>query len=112
MNCSQCQRQLLEEHSGPDVDAHLAECLACRQWHKMLLQIENQVSLLPVPESTRKLQLQEELIHGPTPPATIPMPRPAVVPLPVPSTRPFIRIPWRKLAVSAGSLAAAGVLIA
>jgi len=102
MNCSQCQRLLLEDQAGPEVEAHLAECMACRQWHKMLLQIESHVPLLPVPPSPRKLQLQEELIHGPE---TIPFPTPA------PPTRSS-RNRWRKLAVGTGGLAAAGVLIA
>src|SRR5947209_7575773 len=101
MNCAQCQRHLLEENAGPEVEAHLAECLACRQWHKLLLQIDSQVPLLPVPEASRKLQLQEELIQGP---------RLAPETIPAPETRPLIRIPWRKLAVAAGGLAAAGVL--
>src|SRR5260370_10791833 len=105
MNCAHCQRQLLEENSGPEVEAHLADCLACGQWHKMLRQIESHVPLLPVPDSPRKLQLQEELIHEPVPAA-------ATIPLRPPSPRPFIRIPWRQLAVAAGGLAAAAVLIA
>jgi hypothetical protein len=104
MNCSQCQRLLLEDQAGPEVEAHLAECMACRQWHKMLLQIESHVPLLPVPPSPRKSQLQDELIHGPMP-DTIPLPTPAP-----PSRRSRNR--WRKLAVGAGGLAAAGVLIA
>jgi len=107
MNCSQCQRQLLEENSGPEVEAHLAECMACRQWHKMLMQVESHVPLLPVPESLRKTQLQEELIHGAaTTPETIPLH------VPTAPARPFIRISWRELAVVGGGLAAAGVLIA
>lgn len=118
MNCSQCQRQLLEEQAGPEVEAHLAECMACRQWHKMLLQIESQVPLLPVPPSIRKAQLQDELIREAAPaPATMPMPR-ATIPMPVSAPAPaapspsIIRFPWRKLAMGAGGLAAAGVLIA
>ena len=107
MNCTQCQRQLLEENLGPEVEAHLAECMACRQWHKMLMQVESHLPLLPVPESLRKKQLQEELIHGPaTMPDTIPLH------VPTPPARPFIRISWRELAVVGGGLAAAGVLIA
>ena len=107
MNCSQCQRQLLEENSGPEVEAHLAECMACRQWHKMLMQVESHVPLLPVPESLRKTQLQEELIHGAaTTPETIPLH------VPTAPARPFIRISWRELAAVGGGLAAAAVLIA
>ena len=102
MNCSQCQRLLLEDQARPEVEAHLAECMACRQWHKMLLQIESHVPLLPVPPSPRKLQLQEELIHGPE---TIPFPTPA------PPSR-LSRNRWRKLAIGTSGLAAAGVLIA
>jgi hypothetical protein len=107
MNCTQCQRQLLEENLGPEVEAHLAECMACRQWHKLLLQVESQVPLLPVPASPRKVQLQEQLMHRMTPlPETMPLY------VPTPPSRPFIHIPWRKLAVAGGGLAAAGVLIA
>lgn len=112
MNCSHCQRQLLEEQTGPEVEAHLAECMACRQWHKMLLQMESQVPLLPVPESPRKLQLQEELIHGPNlAPETIPFPA-ATMPISAPTSPSVKRNPWHKVAVAAGGLAAAGVLIA
>jgi hypothetical protein len=98
MNCWQCRRQLLEENLTAEVETHLAGCPACRQWHKLLLQIDSTVPLLPVPEPTRAWQLPDEL--------------PAPLPFPEPAPRPVIRIPWRRLAFGAGGLAAAGVLIA
>ena len=98
MNCSQCRLQLLEENLAPEVEAHLAGCPACGQWHKLLLKIEGHVPLLPVPPATHPWQLPEEL--------------PGPLPLPDPVSPPVIRIPWRKLAVGGGGLAAAGILIA
>lgn len=68
MNCQECQRLLLtcdDPASQPmEAAAHLAECGACQQWHRRLLQIESNVPLLPVPasrgaEKTKRLILAQ-----------------------------------------------------
>jgi hypothetical protein len=100
MNCSQCQNRLLshpELDAVPaEVEAHLADCPACRQWLLRLRQIEANVPLLPVSTSERKHQFKQDFLEGK---------------IPAPVTLP-IRRPWsprRRLAVA---LAAACVVIA
>lgn len=65
MNCDSAQRQLLglEVPSEPpaDVEAHLADCVGCRDWLHRLAQFEKQVPLLPVPPTLAKTALLERL---------------------------------------------------
>lgn len=58
MNCELSQRRLLEalspDEPPPEVEAHLADCPACRAWQRQLIRIERHVPLLPTPTSTSK----------------------------------------------------------
>jgi hypothetical protein len=98
MNCEQCQRQLLNcqdvDHLAVELQAHLAECMACRQWQRRLLQIESNVRSLPIPASTAKQAFQQQILLGP-----ISMARPH-------------RPRWRWAAAGFAGLSAACVLIA
>ena len=67
MKCTFCQQQLLysQETELPEaVAAHLADCAACRQWHQRLLQIESNVSQLPVPVSPARDVFMQEFVQG------------------------------------------------
>src|SRR5262245_18455589 len=106
MNCDACRRRLLRAET-PDtppapVAEHLAQCLACRDWHQQLLQVEHNVGRLPAPASQLE-KFIERLRTQPRPsemaPRTLPFPGPAH---------------WtakRWVATIAGGLAAAAVLI-
>jgi hypothetical protein len=66
MNCEVCQRRLLATREpqtpAPEVQAHLADCPACRRWHSRLVRIEAHVPLLPVPPSHGKKRLLAQLL--------------------------------------------------
>jgi hypothetical protein len=68
MNCQDCQRYLLScerfDSRPPDVAGHLAECLACGQWQKRLLQIESHVPSLPLPLSSGKEAFLQSFLEG------------------------------------------------
>jgi hypothetical protein len=61
MNCEALQRRLLKAERPTrlpaQVQAHLAECPACREWQRQLVQLEEYVGRLPVPASTAKAEL-------------------------------------------------------
>jgi hypothetical protein len=61
MNCEVLQRRLLKTERPTrlpaHVQAHLAECPACREWHRQLVQLEEYVGHLPVPDSEAKADL-------------------------------------------------------
>jgi hypothetical protein len=106
MNCAMCRRVVMqsEEPEQPPVTAaaHLAECLACRQWQQRLLLIEGNIARLPVPRvgprAVPPFFVEPEL----------PAPR-----LPSPPTKaPAVRRVVPRWAVhGAGSAVAASVLI-
>jgi hypothetical protein len=56
MNCDLLQRRLLSlerpERPPAEVQSHLAACPTCREWHRRLVRLEQDVRLLPVPVST------------------------------------------------------------
>jgi hypothetical protein len=126
MNCQECQRVLLaldDPATQPmEAAAHLAECGACQQWHRRLLQIESNVPLLPVPasrgaEKTKRLIM--ELPHAaasakpaPATPATDRPASPRIAPQTVPA-QPATAPRWSRLriAVTAISAVAAAILL-
>jgi hypothetical protein len=71
------QRRLLtaEQPDQPaaDIKSHLADCPACRAWHRRLVQIERQIVVLPVPPSSAKGELLRRILG----PATRDAARPA-----------------------------------
>lgn len=72
MKCSVAQTRMLElerpDRPTPPLRAHLARCSACREWFHQFVQIERNVSLLPVPPSTRKEEFLRQVLTGePTP---------------------------------------------
>lgn len=108
MNCLDCQRQLLAcddpASQSLEVAAHLADCLACQEWHQHLLRIESNVPRLPVPPS-RGAEKIKRLILNPTP-NLAPTPAPDLTPapsLPIPSR-------WHSAAYIAAGMAAAILL--
>ena len=86
MNCQTIQRRLLgaeaTERPAPDVQAHLDACPPCREWQARLVQVEQIVRDLPVPESraraafVRKLQGREPAAASSS---VTPVPQPARV---------------------------------
>jgi hypothetical protein len=79
MNCQQCQRRLMsvEKPEFPDLpaQAHLAECLACRDFQRQLVLMESNVPRVPVPASQAKARLLQQLRAAPSPVANAPSPR-------------------------------------
>jgi hypothetical protein len=80
MNCEAVQHCLLASERparlAADVAAHLAECAACLEWHRQLVQMEDNVPLLPVPPSSGKERLLRRLLaEPPAPPLPPPVPR-------------------------------------
>jgi hypothetical protein len=78
MNCELSQRRLLEalspEEPPPEVEAHLADCPACRAWQRQLIRIERSVPLLPTPVSTSKERFLRSL-HNESTRVSIPLPK-------------------------------------
>jgi hypothetical protein len=84
MKCVVIQRRLLgserPDQPSADVREHLAGCLACRDWQRRLLKLEQQIARLPVPTSTARDRLIQEILQpaGPAaPPVRLPQPRSA-----------------------------------
>jgi hypothetical protein len=81
MNCPKCQQRLLAaekpEFPSLDVQAHLAECQACRDFQRQLVFIEGNVARVPVPASNGKEQLLRSILQQPV--ARTPVPRAAAV---------------------------------
>jgi hypothetical protein len=82
MNCELCERRLLASPDPDDLPAevalHLAECPACRDRQRRLLEIEAQVPLLPVPVSYAKGRFLQRILNEQLPveaPATVPLRR-------------------------------------
>jgi hypothetical protein len=69
MNCQQCQSRLMSsekpEFPSFEVDAHLAECLSCREFQRQLVFLESQIGRVPVPPSRTKTRLLEQLLQYP-----------------------------------------------
>lgn len=69
MNCTIIQRRLLgaedPAHPPDEVQAHLDGCPCCREWQHVLLQLEQQVPLLPVPASDSRAEFLQRLLHTP-----------------------------------------------
>lgn len=69
MNCTIIQRRLLgaedPAHPPDEVQSHLAGCNGCREWQALLLQMEQQVPLLPVPPSEARAEFLRRLLHTP-----------------------------------------------
>jgi hypothetical protein len=67
MNCQQCQRRLMSserpEFPSLPVDAHLAECLSCREFQRQLVLVENNVGRVPVPASRGKAHLLQQILQ-------------------------------------------------
>ena len=65
MNCTVIQRRLLlaehPEQPPADIKSHLAQCPACRAWHRRLVQMERLIPQLPVPPSTAKETFLERM---------------------------------------------------
>ncbi len=63
MNCTVIQRRLLTaehpEQPPAEIQSHLAQCPSCRLWQRRLIQMERQITQLPVPPSTAKEQFLE-----------------------------------------------------
>jgi hypothetical protein len=68
VNCTIIQRRLLAaeqpERPAAEVQSHLAECPACRAWHRRLLHLERHIPLLPVPPSEGKAELLRHLLRA------------------------------------------------
>jgi hypothetical protein len=118
MNCDTAQRRLLgserPDEPPPEVEAHLADCGACRAWQQRLAEVERLLPLLPVPASAARGELVQRVLSGPLPPPAEPAPAPPVLPLlsrPSLPTAPPKERGLRKLAV-AFALAAALVVLA
>src|SRR5262245_37986964 len=76
MNCSTLQRRLLlldspDQPTG-ELAAHLAQCATCREWQRRMVQIEANLTRLPVPSSSGKARLLLRLF---------PQKKPAVLPI-------------------------------
>lgn len=69
MNCTIIQRRLLgtedPAHPPDEIQTHLDGCSGCRDWHALLLQVEQHVPLLPVPPSDSKAEFLQRLLHTP-----------------------------------------------
>src|SRR5437899_1237290 len=69
MNCERMQRRLLATESPErplgDIAAHLAECSACQEWQRRLLQVEAEVPQLLVPVSRPPTALLKHFLHMP-----------------------------------------------
>ena len=67
MNCEDFQRELLnaENPASPDdeFEAHLATCAPCREYQGRLVNIEQNVAKLPVPESAVKDQFVQAFLQ-------------------------------------------------
>ena len=67
MNCEEFQRGLLgaENPATPadELEAHLATCEPCREYQGRLVNIEQNVSRLPVPEATTKDQFVQAFLE-------------------------------------------------
>jgi len=104
MTCDVCQRRLLASKApadpGPEVRAHLGSCPECARWHRSLVQIERNVSRLPVPTTHARQPLLARIL-GQTEPA------------PAPPPAPVLALPWwrKPFALRAMVAAAAGFLI-
>jgi hypothetical protein len=107
MNCPAIQRYLLRVENPNRVSArvrdHLEGCPSCQAWHHGLVQIENDVLLLPIESSEAKSAFMQKFVRGT---------------VGVPSVTARSWLPWqarerarRKLAFAA-SLAAALLLFA
>src|SRR5262245_13228624 len=117
MNCELCQRLLGQteapDNPPPELAAHLAECLACRQWQQRLLQIEHNVRQLLVPAAGPQAFLAQKLfLMEQATPAPAPKPSPAAPTPPKVLALPRRWTPSRWVLTLAGSAAAAAVLIA
>lgn len=132
MNCQIIQRRLLgieaPDHPSPEIQAHLDSCGLCREWQTHLLQMEQSVSLLPMPASTGCADFVQRLLESPATVASSPetqtitvegteLDMPAVVPLPASRLAfPVQRRPlpptrsWRSQAL-VGCAAAAVILV-
>jgi hypothetical protein len=70
VNCTVIQRRLLSaeqpEHPPGDIKSHLAQCPSCRAWQRRLVQMERQITQLPIPPSTAKEQFLQRIV-GPRP---------------------------------------------
>jgi hypothetical protein len=99
MNCQRIQTRLLyletPDQPPPRIEAHLADCPACREWQRRLLQLERNASFLPVPASRSRdkflAQFRSAPVHTPLPnqkratadlPAILPLVRPEASGLP------------------------------
>jgi hypothetical protein len=116
MNCRQCQQRLLTterpESPGPKAQAHLAVCMACRQFQQHLVRIEANVPRLPLPPSIGKENVLREILGQPA----LPAPRPRLAKLPpsgdaraTPLRQWFRRAQWTGAAAAAVVLLACGV---
>lgn len=69
MNCTIIQRRLLgaedAAHPPDEVQSHLDGCTGCREWHALLLQMEQNIALLPVPTSNSRAEFLQRLLHTP-----------------------------------------------
>jgi hypothetical protein len=123
MNCQIIQRRLLgaedPEHLSVQVQAHVDACSACREWLARLVQVEQNVRLLPVPQTQARAAFVQQLLRTETsqatpPPVTVPdrsrartpRPKPVIRRIPNPAaSNPGIPVPWRfAAAVMAASL--------
>jgi hypothetical protein len=68
MNCVTIQRRLLgserPDQPSAEVRDHLASCPACQDWQRRLLHLEQQLPLLPVPPSTRRERLVQQILQS------------------------------------------------
>jgi hypothetical protein len=78
MNCTILQRRLmaLENPRRPpaDLQAHLIQCPACRDWLRRLVELERRVPLLPVPASAAKDEFIRRIRSGEAVPRREPRP--------------------------------------
>ncbi len=69
MNCTIIQRRLLgtedPAHPPDEIQVHLDGCTCCRDWQALLLQMEQNVALLPVPPSDSRAEFLQRLPHTP-----------------------------------------------
>jgi hypothetical protein len=84
-----------------EVQAHLAVCLACREFQRQLLRVEANVPRIPVPPTAAKARLLQQILQQPAAPMR-----------PVVSRPPEVTGRWRSGLAWAGIAAAAVVLIA